>query len=482
MQIVRLGTHSSRTDESPLNSVVSLDVDAENNIITGTWVDSDLDTVGLSGDGVIIYKQNENLDMIWTEEFDGTNDEQIVDIEIQHDRIFAVGTTTSYDIPVKNAIGYAYQEFGDIFIFELTSSGELIFSSYLGGNFWDFPSIIRVDEGMVTIGGITSSTEFLGHNIDLNGYSDAFLLQLDLSDARYNLPVVLGIFLEQTSVFEWIILIASVIFVSRALSYYSIFRYLEYLILSGLVLSFTLSIFSYYLSFVLDNFTQNLMILNKPIALLSVSMILIQIHAYRTKWDSFPNHLVGISIVLLLMKLVSPLFIVLESGEELSAVLTILPVVLYSLFDIYTIGLLLYAYLTFDLYNPVPRARRLHKIWIAIWIVFAIGIVVLLFFTSLELWLITQQDLSDHIVQVNLYRDLIFIYQSGIYIVLTFLAIGIIAISYPEGLVLSQTQFIRALNIYKDYRRKQTYPQAEEISETRLMSYIRNAEKYMANQ
>ena len=54
-----------------------------------------------------------------------------------------------------------------------------------------------------------------------------------------------------------------------------------------------------------------------------------------------------------------------------------------------------------------------------------------------------------------IYRTLTAIFASGIYTFSVFIMIGYISIYYPEGLLLSHTQFINAIKLYKLEKQKQ---------------------------
>jgi len=89
-----------------------------------------------------------------------------------------VGNTDSLNFPVKNALQSQPAGSIDAFVTKFSPSGQLLFSTYLGGNEWDLGQGVAVDsQGKIYIAGVTTSTNFPLVNplqSALGGVVDAF--------------------------------------------------------------------------------------------------------------------------------------------------------------------------------------------------------------------------------------------------------------------------------------------------------------------
>ncbi len=114
----------------------------------------------------------------------GQDDAQSITVD-SVGNIYVTGTTTSENLPMKNAwnttpgtVGYA-----DIFVAKFNSTGWLLFSTYLGGNQSDATPHIAVDKNQnIYIFGETNSFNFPTKNAyqpQNNGFSDTFLTKFD---------------------------------------------------------------------------------------------------------------------------------------------------------------------------------------------------------------------------------------------------------------------------------------------------------------
>ena len=103
--------------------------------------------------------------------------------------VYITGTTTSYDLPVKNAFQPTSPnpEYGTAFVAMFNQNGVLVYSTYLGGsNGEDFNNgydgAIAVDStGAAYVAGSTNSTDFPVKNAyqgTLRGYANAFLTKI----------------------------------------------------------------------------------------------------------------------------------------------------------------------------------------------------------------------------------------------------------------------------------------------------------------
>ena len=98
---------------------------------------------------------------------------------------FVVGYTYSPDFPVKNALQPTLAGSADVFVSKLSGSGELIFSTFLGGTGDDGSPSVAVDElGNCYVAGNTASTNFPSVRpiqTAPRGKGDVFITELDQS-------------------------------------------------------------------------------------------------------------------------------------------------------------------------------------------------------------------------------------------------------------------------------------------------------------
>jgi hypothetical protein len=97
---------------------------------------------------------------------------------------YVTGTTTSRDFPALNAFQPAYGEgFHDAFVTSLDTTGQLLYSTYLGGSDSDVGAGIAVDQfGQAFVTGTTGSRDLPTRNAfqpTLAGYDNAFVTSLD---------------------------------------------------------------------------------------------------------------------------------------------------------------------------------------------------------------------------------------------------------------------------------------------------------------
>ena len=163
-------------------------VDSEGNIyIIGETKSSDFptknafdDTFNGGNSDAFLVKFSKEGELLWSTFLGGSEWEHgnglVVDKECN---VYVTGTTASPDFPTKNAFDAKYNG-GDIFITKFSKEGELLWSTYLGGNDYDKGNDITADkEGNVYVTGTTWSSNFPTKNAfdnTLNGrYYDSFI-------------------------------------------------------------------------------------------------------------------------------------------------------------------------------------------------------------------------------------------------------------------------------------------------------------------
>ncbi len=116
--------------------------------------------------------------------FGGYGDENGLSIAVDSEgNSYVTGTTTSVDLPTKQAFDSTYGGNTDAFVAKFNSTGGLVFSSYLGGSNTDESYSIALgpnDDCFVT--GTTTSTDFFGGNNFTNtvsGRTDAFVIKIN---------------------------------------------------------------------------------------------------------------------------------------------------------------------------------------------------------------------------------------------------------------------------------------------------------------
>lgn len=96
---------------------------------------------------------------------------------------YVAGYTTSSAFPVVNPFDDTYNEEGDVFVTKFSPAGNtVIYSTFIGGSFWDEARGIAVDgQGNAYITGLTWSDDFPmanSYDASLGGFEDAFITKL----------------------------------------------------------------------------------------------------------------------------------------------------------------------------------------------------------------------------------------------------------------------------------------------------------------
>ena len=184
------------------------------------------------------------------------------------------------------------------------------------------------------------------------------------------------IFIENTSIYEWIMITGAILFSFRTLNYYLRTGIREYLLFAGIFISMALNsiIQAFFILIGIAFSSQSINFLRQPQIGLNITWILILYHSLRTKWTNPPKKLVNSFRVLFGLKLMSPLLIVVGRQFSISNTgFSVLITISYILFDIFVLIMLLYTYLSMHLVNPTKRVKRAYALWILAWVLFSIG-------------------------------------------------------------------------------------------------------------
>ena len=128
----------------------------------------------------IVTKLDGSGSLLWSTFFGGSDLDYSNDISVASDgSCYVTGETYSSDFPTKNAYNSTYSGNKDTFLAKFSASGQLLWSSYLGGNESDEGQSIAVaSDGSCYVTGFTISSNFPTQNAfdsTHNGYYDAFV-------------------------------------------------------------------------------------------------------------------------------------------------------------------------------------------------------------------------------------------------------------------------------------------------------------------
>ncbi|MEW6736371.1 MAG: SBBP repeat-containing protein [Acidobacteriota bacterium] len=172
---------------------ISITVDANGNAyITGVTnsgnfpTGNPLQAVYAGSGDVFVTKLNTSGELVYSTYLGGSNSDQGNGIAIDSlGNAYIAGTTSSINFPILNAVQSSNAGRDDIFIAQLSASGTLLYSTYLGGDNDDRGNSITVSSaGNAYVTGETRSTNFPTINslqATYSGNIDAFISQLSTS-------------------------------------------------------------------------------------------------------------------------------------------------------------------------------------------------------------------------------------------------------------------------------------------------------------
>jgi len=129
---------------------------------------------------VFVTKFNANGSLLWSTYFGGAWWDEALGIAIASDgSCYVTGYTVSPDFPTQQAYNNTNSGWGDAFVAKFTSTGSLLWSTFLGGNNIDRGYAIETStDGSCYVTGYTGSTNFPTKNTytdSLNSGFDAFV-------------------------------------------------------------------------------------------------------------------------------------------------------------------------------------------------------------------------------------------------------------------------------------------------------------------
>ena len=155
--------------------------------VTGHTASSDFPTQNAyddtfnGGRDAFVAKFNSHGSLLWSTYLGGTNFDGGFSIAVTSDgNCYIIGTTRSNDFPTLNAYSNTLSGSDDIFLAKFSSSGSLLWSTYLGGSGEDYGYDIAVaGDGSCYVTGCTNSSDFPTQNaFDTTfngGYIDIFV-------------------------------------------------------------------------------------------------------------------------------------------------------------------------------------------------------------------------------------------------------------------------------------------------------------------
>ncbi|NHK31296.1 MAG: hypothetical protein FK730_08085 [Asgard group archaeon] len=129
---------------------------------------------------IYVAKFSSNGSLLWSTYLGGSDTDYAASIAVAHDgSCFVIGDTRSKDFPIKNAYDSTHNGSREAFVSKFDTNGSLLWSTYLGGSYNDFAGDVAVTEdGSCYVTGITYSEDFPIMNAfdsTYNGDLDAFI-------------------------------------------------------------------------------------------------------------------------------------------------------------------------------------------------------------------------------------------------------------------------------------------------------------------
>jgi hypothetical protein len=151
---------------------------------------------GSYGDAFIAKLSPTGADLVYSTYLGGTDSDYAADIAIDSEgAAYITGTTASSDFPTLNAFQATHAGRYDVFVIKIDPSGMvLVYSTFLGGEYWEDGMGIAVDsQNEACVTGYTNSDDFptLNPIVDYK-YDDIFITKLDSSGSALIFSSCLG--------------------------------------------------------------------------------------------------------------------------------------------------------------------------------------------------------------------------------------------------------------------------------------------------
>ena len=136
--------------------------------------------------------------LVYSTYIGGSTTDAAVDIALDSTgAAYVVGSTSSTNFPIANAIQATPGGFSDVFVLKLNATGSaLVYSTYVGGSFIDTASSVAIDAtGNAYVAGATRSTNFPTANAlqgAFSGTEDAFVFKLNAAGSAFSYSTYLG--------------------------------------------------------------------------------------------------------------------------------------------------------------------------------------------------------------------------------------------------------------------------------------------------
>ncbi|MCY3412840.1 MAG: hypothetical protein INQ03_14480 [Candidatus Heimdallarchaeota archaeon] len=138
---------------------------------------------------VFIVKLDQEKEIIWARYFGGSGldyelkrisgiEPAVAMVIDEEDNIIIGGTTSSNDLPMVSSMNASYQGgHSDGFLAKYSSSGDLLWSTYIGGTGEDYVTDLLIDDGVIYALGMTNREQLFGSSY--TSFQNYFILKLN---------------------------------------------------------------------------------------------------------------------------------------------------------------------------------------------------------------------------------------------------------------------------------------------------------------
>jgi hypothetical protein len=167
--VISYSTYLSNATAAAFSAATSTAIDSSGNIYVAGWIEGN--TLGPTSTGqtvnngsvdAFVAKLSPTGAVVFITYFGGSGDDRALGLAVDFlNEPWITGSTSSYDLPLRNAFQSSLNGYRNAFIVELNSAGGLLFSSYFGGSGPDQGNAIATDAtGNAYVVGDTQSGNF----------------------------------------------------------------------------------------------------------------------------------------------------------------------------------------------------------------------------------------------------------------------------------------------------------------------------------